>query len=83
MMMNILQIKVYLILSGCYAKVINLDKHKEPEIFNAIFGSLLENVVVDSKRDLDFNDTYFTQNTGKLSIDYINIIPSVTTTQQI
>ena len=74
---------IFNIEGGCYAKVINLDKHKEPEIFNAIrFGSLLENVVVDSKRNLDFNDTYFTQNTRvSYPIDYINnsIIPSVTT----
>ena len=33
---------------GCYAKVINLDKESEPDIYNAIRrDALLENVTVD------------------------------------
>ena len=73
---------VFNIEGGCYAKVINLNKEKEPEIFNAIrFGALLENTVVDNKRDIDFNDSFYTQNTRvSYPIDYIenSIIPCVT-----
>tara|TARA_B100001121_G_scaffold291968_3_gene293199 strand:- start:652 stop:2346 length:1695 start_codon:yes stop_codon:yes gene_type:complete len=73
---------VFNIEGGCYAKVINLNKDKEPEIFNAIrFGALLENTVVDNKRDIDFNDSFYTQNTRvSYPIDYIenSIIPCVT-----
>ena len=33
---------------GCYAKVINLDKESEPDIYNAIKrNALLENVTLD------------------------------------
>ena len=73
---------VFNIEGGCYAKVINLNKDKEPEIYNAIkFGSLLENVVVDNKRDLMFDDSFYTQNTRvSYPIEYINnsIVPCVT-----
>ena len=50
---------------GCYAKVINLDKHAEPDIFQAIrHGALLENVVYDEKSlQIDFNDSSKTENT--------------------
>ena len=38
----------YLILKGCYAKTVNLDPKKEPDIFKAIKkDALLENVIVD------------------------------------
>tara|TARA_A100001015_G_scaffold318196_1_gene437305 strand:+ start:985 stop:2685 length:1701 start_codon:yes stop_codon:yes gene_type:complete len=72
---------VFNIEGGCYAKVINLNKEKEPEIFNAIkFGSLLENTVVDNQRDIQFGDSYFTQNTRvSYPINYIDnaMIPCV------
>ncbi|WP_282134576.1 phosphoenolpyruvate carboxykinase (ATP) [Seonamhaeicola maritimus] len=49
---------------GCYAKVINLSRDKEPEIYDAIKkGAILENVVLDSNGVVDFGDTSITQNT--------------------
>ena len=49
---------------GCYAKVINLSKEKEPEIYGAIKpGAILENVIMDSAGKVDFEDTSITQNT--------------------
>ena len=49
---------------GCYAKAINLDKNKEPEIFNAIkYGTLLENVVFDlESKEVDFDDSSKSEN---------------------
>ena len=49
---------------GCYAKVIDLDPEKEPDIWKAIRrNALLENVVVDKNGHVDFSDTSKTQNT--------------------
>jgi phosphoenolpyruvate carboxykinase (ATP) len=49
---------------GCYAKVINLDKDSEPDIYNAIRrDALLENVTVDNKGNIDFADKSVTENT--------------------
>ena len=49
---------------GCYAKVIKLDKESEPDIYNAIRrDALLENVTVDEKGIIDFNDKSVTENT--------------------
>ena len=49
---------------GCYAKVINLSKEAEPDIFNAIKrDALLENVTVDAEGKIDFNDKSVTENT--------------------
>ena len=49
---------------GCYAKVINLDKESEPDIFNAIRrDALLENVTVDNNGKIDFTDKSVTENT--------------------
>lgn len=50
---------------GCYAKCINLDKDKEPEIYNAIRrNALLENVVFDAKTGtIDFADGSKGENT--------------------
>ena len=49
---------------GCYAKVINLDKESEPDIYNAIRrDALLENVTVDEAGKIDFADKSVTENT--------------------
>ena len=49
---------------GCYAKVINLDKESEPDIYNAIKrDALLENVTVDAHGQIDFTDKSVTENT--------------------
>ncbi len=49
---------------GCYAKVINLDKESEPDIYNAITrDALLENVTVDKDGKIDFADKSVTENT--------------------
>ncbi len=49
---------------GCYAKVIDLDKESEPDIYNAIRrNALLENVTVDAGGKLDFHDKSVTENT--------------------
>jgi phosphoenolpyruvate carboxykinase (ATP) len=49
---------------GCYAKVINLSKSKEPDIYNAIKkGAILENVVMDKDGNVDFTDKSITPNT--------------------
>ena len=49
---------------GCYAKVINLDKDSEPDIYNAIRrDALLENVTVDKDGKIDFTDKKVTENT--------------------
>ena len=49
---------------GCYAKVINLDKESEPDIYNAIKrDALLENVTVDADGKIDFADKSTTENT--------------------
>ncbi len=49
---------------GCYAKVINLDKESEPDIYNAIRkDALLENVTVAEDGKIDFADKSVTENT--------------------
>ena len=49
---------------GCYAKVINLNKEDEPDIYNAIKrDALLENVTLDKDGKIDFADKSVTENT--------------------
>ena len=49
---------------GCYAKVIDLDKDSEPDIYNAIKrNALLENVTLDAEGKIDFTDKSVTENT--------------------
>ncbi len=61
---------------GCYAKVINLDKESEPDIYNAIRrDALLENVTVDKDGKIDFADKSVTENTRvSYPIDHIEKI---------
>ena len=61
---------------GCYAKVINLDKESEPDIYNAIRrDALLENVTVDAAGKIDFTDKSVTENTRvSYPIDHIEMI---------
>jgi phosphoenolpyruvate carboxykinase (ATP) len=50
---------------GCYAKAINLDPNKEPEIYHAIKkGTVLENVVFDpTSKKVDYTNKSVTENT--------------------
>ena len=61
---------------GCYAKMINLSKEAEPEIWSATrrFGTILENVAINPiTRQLDLTDASFTENTrGAYPIDFIS-----------
>ena len=58
---------------GCYAKTIDLDKDKEPDIYNAIKkDALLENVVFDGSGKIDFTDVSKTQN-GRVSYPIYHI----------
>ena len=64
---------------GCYAKVINLSKSREPEIFSAIKkGAILENVVIDNRGKVDYSDISITPNTRvSYPLDFIeNIQPN-------
>lgn len=65
---------------GCYAKVINLSKEAEPEIYETArkFGTVLENVAMDTNsRRLDLNDDSLTENTrAAYPLTHIeNIVP--------
>jgi phosphoenolpyruvate carboxykinase (ATP) len=64
---------VFNIEGGCYAKAINLTPENEPDIFQALrFGAILENVVLDENRLVDYSDTSITENTrGAYPIEFI------------
>lgn len=66
---------------GCYAKVINLTEEHEPDIYHAIKkGAILENVIMNAKGEVDYEDISITQNTRvSYPIDFINNIqvPSI------
>ncbi len=65
---------------GCYAKVINLSKENEPDIYGAIKrDALLENVTVDAAGKIDFADKSVTENTRvSYPIEHIkNIVKNV------
>ncbi|MDN5205286.1 phosphoenolpyruvate carboxykinase (ATP) [Fulvivirgaceae bacterium BMA10] len=50
---------------GCYAKVIDLTREKEPEIYDAIkFGAIVENTrFLKNTRTVNYEDTSVTENT--------------------
>jgi phosphoenolpyruvate carboxykinase (ATP) len=56
---------IYNFEGGCYAKTIRLSREAEPEIWEASnrFGAVLENVVMNSAREVDFDDGRLTENT--------------------
>jgi phosphoenolpyruvate carboxykinase (ATP) len=64
---------IFNIEGGCYAKAANLTPQSEPDIFAALrFGAVLENVVLDDDRAVDFTDTSITENTrGAYPINFI------------
>ena len=60
---------------GCYAKMIRLSADAEPEIYatSRMFGTVLENVVMDpDTRELDFDDNSLAENSrGAYPIEFI------------
>jgi phosphoenolpyruvate carboxykinase (ATP) len=65
---------------GCYAKAINLSPEQEPDIYatTQMFGTVLENVVLDDQRKVQFDDQSITENTrASYPLHYIkNHVPS-------
>jgi phosphoenolpyruvate carboxykinase (ATP) len=65
---------------GCYAKVINLSPEGEPDIYRTtqMFGTILENVVLDDQKRVKFEDQSITENTrASYPLHYIrNHVPS-------
>ncbi len=66
---------------GCYAKVIDLSKENEPDIYGAIkSGAILENIIMDANGEVDFSDVSITQNTRvSYPIHHINNIKTPST----
>jgi len=55
---------VFNIEGGCYAKCNGLSMETEPDIYKCIkFGAVLENIVYDEQRKVDFKDISITENT--------------------
>ncbi|MDQ2891144.1 MAG: phosphoenolpyruvate carboxykinase (ATP) [Gemmatimonadota bacterium] len=65
---------------GCYAKAINLSAESEPDIYRTtqMFGTVLENVVLDDDKKVKFSDQSITENTrASYPLSYIpNHVPS-------
>ena len=66
---------------GCYAKLINLDPKKEPEIYNAVtrkdayekHGAIVENAMIYPDGNFDFYDDRFTPNSrGSYPLSYLS-----------
>ena len=64
---------IFNIEGGCYAKTIDITPESEPDIFRALhFGAVLENVVLEEGREVDYHDSSITENTrGAYPIEYI------------
>ncbi len=64
---------IFNIEGGCYAKAINLSSETEPDIFQALrFGAVLENVVLNEDRTVNFADVVLLENTrGAYPVEYI------------
>ncbi|MEJ2007130.1 MAG: phosphoenolpyruvate carboxykinase (ATP) [Acidobacteriota bacterium] len=64
---------VFNVEGGCYAKAVHLKPESEPEIFQALrFGAVLENVVLEDDRTVNYADTSITENTrGAYPINFI------------
>ncbi|MBI4273025.1 phosphoenolpyruvate carboxykinase (ATP) [Candidatus Uhrbacteria bacterium] len=67
--------------NGCYAKLIHLDKEKEPEIYGALFdkrpinqnGCIIENAMVYPDGSLDLDDDRFTENSrGSFPLSFLS-----------
>lgn len=74
--------------NGCYAKLINLNKDKEPEIYNACFhqadplnhGAIVENVMVYPDGTFDLFDNRFTDNSrGSYPLTFLKNIKKSST----
>lgn len=66
---------IFNIEGGCYAKCINLNAEKEPEIYNSIkYGTVLENIIFKDKvnKIVDYDSEKITENTrASYPLDYI------------
>lgn len=69
--------------NGCYAKLINLDPNKEPEIYHACFhssdylehGAIVENVMVYPDGSFDLSDARLTENSrGSYPLSFLSNI---------
>jgi phosphoenolpyruvate carboxykinase (ATP) len=69
--------------NGCYAKLINLDRKKEPEIFDAMthkddwlkHGTIAENAMIYPNGEFDFDDNRFAENSrGSYPLRYLSNI---------
>ena len=74
--------------NGCYAKLINLDPDKEPEIFNACFhlaewqehGAIIENCLMYPNGSFDVDDERLTPNSrGSYPLTYLSNIKESST----
>ena len=64
---------IFNIEGGCYAKAINLTAESEPDIFQALrFGAVLENVVLEEDRGVDYATPALQNTRGAYPIEFIH-----------
>lgn len=72
--------------NGCYAKMINIDAQKEPEIYDAVMhedeytnhGTIVENAMIYPNREFDFDDERLTPNSrASYPLNYLQNIKSL------